>query len=140
MRRRKMKEMLFSRRQVMEMCKAVFNFDEYGIKPYLKDIKFAYGSRFLSYYFEGSDNNEYEVKFSVIRRRLMLTIYKEEDINTLSQIKLYVYHIDLNNWCLSPVYQSSLPESPVFSGIIDGKYCIYLDMDLFKDNSPSGLL
>lgn len=123
-----MEKKLLSRREVMNMCNAVFNFNEYGIKPKLKDIRCNQGWRFLSYYFEDSEDNEYKVEFCFSRPRgcLSVTINKVVDYKRLSAIKIYDYLLESNAGylCLRSNYNSD-PEHNNFPGIKFSKHLIY---------------
>lgn len=103
-----MSKNLLSRRQVMNMCKAVFDFNEYGIFPLVKDISANRGWRFLSYYLEISQDEEYDykVQFIVSGYALSVYFYKVIGINKLKEVGHLCCRIDYDNSCLIPVYRS----------------------------------
>lgn len=103
-----MNKKLWNRRQVMNMCRVVFNFNEYGILPLLKDIIANRGCRFLSYYFEIPQDEEYEykVQFYVSGYEFRVHLYKVIGINKLKEVGRASYCIDFENNCLNLVYRS----------------------------------
>lgn len=128
-----MKRNLLSRRQVVDLSKAVFNFEEYGITPRVKDVRLNNGWRFLSYYFEDAYEVDSKVEIATSGYRLMVTIYQISELGVLNQfsIKDYAICYDSNSISLFPVYKSSF-------GIIQTKFTE--EDRIYIDNSPSGLL
>lgn len=51
------------KRQFMEICDLVFDFEEFGIKPSLEDIEEFRGRLRLKYYFNDDAGNSYEALF-----------------------------------------------------------------------------
>lgn len=104
-----MEKTLITRRQAMNLCKAVFNFKEFGITPRLKDISLYSGWWFLSYYFFGSEKEdiEYKIKFCVSKQCMSVTLYEVIGINKLKQVgrACFAYGLDLEK-SLACIYHS----------------------------------
>lgn len=98
-----MKKNLLSRREVMIICKSIFDFKAKGIKPLLKDIRLNDGWRFLSYYYYDDLDNEYYVKFFIKEARsVSFYVYKCVGNNDLEGIMCERFYIDLDTWSLYP--------------------------------------
>lgn len=78
-----MEKMLMKKRQFMDLCKSVFDFEEFGIKPCLKDIKkYHDGRRYLRCYFLDQEDNSYLVDFIYNGIcEFYVYVYKELDFN-----------------------------------------------------------
>ncbi len=56
--------MKLTRRQFMNMCKAVFDFEDYGIKPRLLNVHCCLcGSKYIKCRIEDQEDNEYFIRF-----------------------------------------------------------------------------
>lgn len=108
--RKEEKEMgknLLARKQFMEICKAVFDFEEYGIKPKLKDIKLHSGRRSLSYYFEDLDENEYKISFSYDGySEFYIFVYLTISFNRYKEVSHVHFNLSYSNGLMCLVYRS----------------------------------
>lgn len=94
---------LLSRREVMIICKSIFDFKANGIKPLLKDIKLCNAWRFLEYYFYDDLGDEYFVKFYIKEaKEVSFYVYKCSDKDTFDCVCCERYYIDLHEWSLYP--------------------------------------
>lgn len=98
---------LLSRKQFMDMCKAVFDFEEYGIKPYLKDIRLRSGRRSLCYFFEDSSGNEYQIRFSFDGyREFYIYVYAVFDFNKYKEVFSVYFNLNCSEGLMCLVYRS----------------------------------
>lgn len=103
----KMGKKLLSRKQFMDMCKAVFDFEEYGIKSYLKDIRLHSGRRALTYFFEDSNEIEYQIRFSFDGyREFYIYVYEVIDINRYKEVFSAHFNLNCSEGLMCLVYRS----------------------------------
>lgn len=78
----------------MNLCEAVFDFSEYGIKPYLKEIRNSDGWRFFTCDIEDQEENTYQIRFSFDGySRFIVSVDKELRINRYKTVSVFSFYL-----------------------------------------------
>lgn len=96
----------YNRWHVMKICKAVFNFDEYRIKPCLDDICVRKGYSCLSYNFVNVNEIPSRVDINILSGQVTVHIWEGSKIDEMKLLSFEHYRIDYDNWFLMPIYKS----------------------------------